>query len=65
MGDIYIPSERGTGRSRGFAFVRYYDRRDAEVDIERRVQAAQISLQPASSRQISVSAISVLQTRKL
>jgi len=30
VGDIYIPSERGTGRSRGFAFVRYYDRRDAE-----------------------------------
>merc|ERR1712226_1424089 len=30
VGDVYIPSERGTGRSRGFAFVRYYDRRDAE-----------------------------------
>jgi len=35
VGDIYIPSERGTGRSRGFAFVRYYDRRDAEVVIKR------------------------------
>jgi len=31
VGDIYLPTERGTGRSRGFAFVRYYDRRDAEV----------------------------------
>merc|ERR1719215_1851240 len=30
VGDIYLPTERGTGRSRGFAFVRYYDRRDAE-----------------------------------
>merc|ERR1712107_356213 len=30
VGDIYLPTERGTGRSRGFAFVRYYDKRDAE-----------------------------------
>ena len=31
VGDIYLPVERGSGRSRGFAFVRYYDKRDAEV----------------------------------
>ena len=31
VGDIYMPTERGTGRSRGFAFVRFYDKRDAEV----------------------------------
>merc|ERR1719422_851102 len=30
VGDIYLPTERGTGRSRGFAFVRFYDKRDAE-----------------------------------
>merc|ERR1719204_1322926 len=30
VGDIYLPIERGSGRSRGFAFVRYYDKRDAE-----------------------------------
>eukprot|EP00092_Neocalanus_flemingeri_P014714 GFUD01015877.1.p1 GENE.GFUD01015877.1~~GFUD01015877.1.p1 ORF type:complete len:180 (+),score=52.11 GFUD01015877.1:85-624(+) len=30
VGDIYMPTERGTGRSRGFAFVRFYDKRDAE-----------------------------------
>jgi len=31
VGDIYLPTERGTGRSRGFAFVRFYDKHDAEV----------------------------------
>jgi len=30
VGDIYLPTERGTGRSRGFAFVRFYDKHDAE-----------------------------------
>jgi len=30
LGDVYLPMERGTGRSRGFAFVRYFDKRDAE-----------------------------------
>ena len=34
MGDIYLPIERGSGRSRGFAFVRYYDKRDAEVSVQ-------------------------------
>jgi len=33
VGDIYLPTERGTGRSRGFAFVRYWDKRDAEVSL--------------------------------
>ena len=33
VGDIYLPIERGSGRSRGFAFVRYYDKRDAEVSV--------------------------------
>jgi len=33
VGDIYLPTERGTGRSRGFAFVRFYDKNDAEVRV--------------------------------
>jgi arginine/serine-rich splicing factor 2 len=31
LGDVYLPTERGTGRSRGFAFVRYFEKDDAMV----------------------------------
>ena len=37
VGDVYIPLERGSGRSRGFAFVRFYDKRDAEVKKEKKL----------------------------
>ena len=30
VGDVYIPRDRFSRESRGFAFVRFYDRRDAE-----------------------------------
>ena len=30
VGDIYIPRDRNTLESRGFAFVRFYEERDAE-----------------------------------
>ncbi|XP_023332010.1 serine/arginine-rich splicing factor 2-like [Eurytemora carolleeae] len=34
VGDVFLPTERETGRSRGFAFVRYYEKRDAEDAID-------------------------------
>ena len=34
VGDVYFPKERDTGRSRGFAFVRYQDKRDAEYAVD-------------------------------
>merc|ERR1712048_489221 len=34
IGDVYIPKDRRNGESRGFAFVRYPDKRDAEGAID-------------------------------
>ena len=44
VGDVYIPLERGSGRSRGFAFVRYYDKRDAEVCTRRKCFESSIKI---------------------
>lgn len=35
IGDVYIPRDPGTFESRGFAFIRFFDRHDAEEAIER------------------------------
>ncbi|KAG5175678.1 hypothetical protein JKP88DRAFT_216645 [Tribonema minus] len=35
IGDVYIPRERATGQMRGFAFVRFMDKRDAEDALHR------------------------------
>ena len=34
IGDVYIPRNFGTGQPRGFAFVRFIDKRDAEDAME-------------------------------
>ena len=34
VGDVYIPRDRFTRESRGFAFVRFYDKRDGEDAME-------------------------------
>lgn len=35
IGDVHIPKDRRTRQSRGFGFVRFYDRKDAEYAISR------------------------------
>lgn len=35
IGDIHIPRDRYTKQSKGFGFVRYYSRRDAEYAMDR------------------------------
>ncbi|KAI1717062.1 RNA recognition motif domain-containing protein [Ditylenchus destructor] len=35
IGDVHIPKDRRTNQSRGFGFVRFYDRKDAEYAADR------------------------------
>jgi RNA recognition motif-containing protein len=41
VGDVYMPRDHETKQSRGFAFVRYKDRRDAEASASARPQPAE------------------------
>ena len=41
VGDVYIPRNYGTNEPRGFAFVRFIDKRDAE-DAQRALDGAEI-----------------------
>ncbi|CAE7514697.1 SRSF2, partial [Symbiodinium pilosum] len=34
IGDVYLPRDHSTQKNRGFAFVRFYDRRDAEMCVQ-------------------------------
>lgn len=34
IGDVYIPKDKNKGNTKGFAFVRFYDRGDAEDALE-------------------------------
>jgi len=34
IGDVYLPRDAGNGRGRGFAFVRFYEKKDAEMAIQ-------------------------------
>lgn len=41
VGDVYVPRDRYTRESRGFAFVRFHDKRDAE-DAEEAMDGARL-----------------------
>eukprot|EP00419_Tripos_fusus_P055071 CAMPEP_0172803222 /NCGR_PEP_ID=MMETSP1075-20121228/4331_1 /TAXON_ID=2916 /ORGANISM="Ceratium fusus, Strain PA161109" /LENGTH=201 /DNA_ID=CAMNT_0013641581 /DNA_START=74 /DNA_END=678 /DNA_ORIENTATION=+ len=34
IGDVYLPKEPGSQKNRGFAFVRFYDKKDAEMAVQ-------------------------------
>ncbi|XP_059472725.1 serine/arginine-rich splicing factor 2 isoform X3 [Neocloeon triangulifer] len=54
VGDIYIPRDRFSRESRGFAFVRFYDKRDAEDALDamdgRILDGRELRVQMARSR---------------
>eukprot|EP00088_Acartia_fossae_P029979 TRINITY_DN30918_c0_g1_i1.p1 TRINITY_DN30918_c0_g1~~TRINITY_DN30918_c0_g1_i1.p1 ORF type:complete len:182 (+),score=26.54 TRINITY_DN30918_c0_g1_i1:42-587(+) len=54
IGDIYIPKDGRSGDSRGFAFVRFYHRRDAEDALDelqgRKLDGRELRVQFAKNR---------------
>ncbi|CAM9956595.1 unnamed protein product, partial [Hapterophycus canaliculatus] len=54
LGDVYIPRDMRTGEPRGFAFVRYLEKRDADDAVDRldgeRLNGRELRIQYARKR---------------
>ena len=57
MGDVYIPRNYSTNEPRGFAFVRFVDKRDAE-DAQRALDGADIDGREIRIQEVRLNIIS-------